>query len=61
MSFNIIVKKIHINVIELEYGENIICKIQAIPEEKEKILQETVKKQYNIQNIEVTKEVYMKK
>ena len=49
------------NVIELEYGENIICKIQAIPEEKEKILQETVKKQYNIQNIEVTKEVYMKK
>lgn len=54
-------QKNHINVIELEYGENIICKIQAIPEEKEKILQETVKKQYNIQNIEVTKEVYMKK
>ena len=54
-------QKNNINVIELEYGENIICKIQAIPEEKEKILQETVKKQYNIQNIEVTKEVYMKK
>lgn len=54
-------QKNNINVISIEYRENIICKIQTIVEEKEKILQETVKKQYNIQNIEVTKEVYIKK
>ena len=44
MSFNIIVKKNNINVIELEYGENIICKIQAIPEEKRKNIARNSKK-----------------
>ena len=53
-------QKNNINVIDTEYGEKIICKIQAIVEKKEKIFQETVKKEYNIQNIEVTKEVYIK-
>ena len=54
-------QKNNINIIDIKYGENIICKIQTIAEKKEKLLQETVKKQYNIQNIEVTKEVYIKK
>ena len=54
-------KKNNINIINTEYEKNIVCKIQTTAEEKEKLLKETVKKQYNIQKIEVTKEVYIKK
>ena len=54
-------QKNNINIIDTEYGKNIVCKIQTTLEGKEKLLKETVKKQYNIQNIEVIKEVYIKK
>ena len=54
-------QKNDINIVDIQYGENIDCKIQITYEQKQRILQETVRKQYNIQNIEVTKEIYIKK
>ena len=54
-------QKNDIDIINIEYGESIVCKIQTIAEKKERILQETVKKQYNIQNMQVVQEVNIKK
>ena len=52
-------QKNDIKIVSVEYEENITCKIQVTTAQKEKIVNETIKKQYNISNIEVTKEIYI--
>lgn len=52
-------QKNDIKIVSVEYEENITCKIQVTTAQKEKIVNETIKKQYNISNIEVTKEKYI--
>lgn len=54
-------QKNNINIVNIQYNENIICKIHISLHEKEKLVQETIKKQFNIQNIKKTKDVYIKK
>ena len=52
-------QKNDIKIVSVEYEENITCKIQVTTAQKEKIVNETIKKKYNISNIEVTKEIYI--
>lgn len=53
-------QKNNINIVNIQYNENIICKIHTITQEKEKLMQKEIKKQFNIQDIKKTKDVYIK-
>lgn len=60
-NFKYYCKKNRILISNIEFAENIICKIEVNNEEKEKILTEEIKTKFNIQKIEILMEKYIKK
>lgn len=59
-NFKYYCQKNQISVIEIEFGENVICKAEVTIDKKDKLIDEIVKKKFNIQNIEILKEMYIK-
>ena len=54
-------QKNQIQITKSEYGEQIICFIELNRQQKQEILQESVKKKLNIQKTEIIQEKYIKR
>ena len=54
-------KNNNINIVNTEYFENIVCKIQLEEEKKEKLMEDYASKKINLKNIEVLSKKYIEK
>ena len=53
-------QKNNISIQNVEYNQNIVCKIHINNENIEKALNDTIKRQYNLQNVKILNDIYLK-